>query len=104
MTIRSEEKIVLFHEKQRKQRNIISVDRVLLFLCVSLFIFSLIFSNISMDLKPLQEIGTKRYTAAVVDVSVITPKICDKVKIWISRLVLKSRSFIETMHLRRSVD
>ena len=83
MTIRLEEKIVLFHEKQRKQRNVISADRVLLCLCVSLFIFSLIFSNISMDLKPLQEIlqesRNKSYKAAVVDVSVITPKTCYRV-------------------------
>ena len=93
MTIRSEEKIVLFHEKQRKQRNVIlgSLDKIILGLCVSLFISALFFLNASMDLRlsePLGEINheieRKYYVGAVVDVSVITTKICNKVKICLS--------------------
>ena len=93
MTIRSEENIVLFHEKQRKQRNVISgsPDKIILALCVTLFISALFFLNASMDLrisKPQAEINPeierKSYVAAVVDVSVITTKICNKVKIYIS--------------------
>ena len=93
MTIRSEENIVLFHEKQRKQRNVISgsAERIILGLCVSLFISALFFLNASMDLrisKPQAEINPeierKSYVAAVVDVSVITTKICNKVKSSIS--------------------
>ena len=93
MTIRLEEKIVLFHEKQRKQRNVISgsPDKIILALCVTLFISALFFLNASMDLrlsKPLAEINheieRKFYVGAVVDVSVITTKICNKVKIFLS--------------------
>ena len=89
MTIRSEENIVLFHEKQRKQRNVISgsAEKIVLGLCVSLFICALFFLNASMDLrisKPRAEINPeierKSYVGAVVDVSVITTKICNKVR------------------------
>ena len=88
MTIRLEEKIVLFHEKQRKQRNIISADRIFLCLCLFIFIFSFFFLNLRIS-KPFkkihQEIGRERYVAAVVDVKVITTKICDKVNIFYLR-------------------
>ena len=93
MTIRSDEKIVLFHEKQRKQRNVISrsSEKIILGLCVSLFISALFFLNASLDLrisKPRaginHEIERKSYVGAVVDVSVITTKICNKVKIYLS--------------------
>ena len=90
MTIRLEEKIVLFHEKQRKQRNVIS-EKIILGFCVSLFISALFFLNASMDFrisKPQAginpEIERKSYVGAVVDVSVMTTKICNKVKIYLS--------------------
>ena len=89
MTIRLEEKIVLFHEKERKQRNVIflSSDKIFLCLCVSVLLYSLYVFNISRDFnisKPPEginhEIERKGYVAAVVDVSVITTTICNKVE------------------------
>ena len=93
MTIRSDEKIVFFHEKQRKQRNVISgsSEKIILGFCVSLFISALFFLNASMDFRISKpeaginpEIERKSYVGAVVDVSVITTQICNKVKIYLS--------------------